>query len=76
MPTNNTQLQCGNGQHFWAKGYWEIIHAAGPGLAHCTFGFKDVYGNRMIVVTAGEVVEEISATAHVCSWHFVREERT
>lgn len=72
--SSNFDMQYGNGLHFWGKGYHEIIHASGTGLGHCTFGFQDVYGNRLIVVTAGEVIEELEATAHVWCWHFAKED--
>lgn len=60
----------GNGLYFWGKGYHEIRHASGTGLGFCDFAFKDVYGNRLVVVTAGEVDEETDFTAHVWYWHF------
>jgi hypothetical protein len=63
-------MECGNGLHFWEKGYQEIISASPTGLAHCTFGFQDVYGTRLIVVTAGEVIADLNATAHVWNWYF------
>ena len=53
--------------------YHEIINASGTGLGHCTFGLQDVYGNRLIIVTAGEVIEELNATAHVWNWYFAKE---
>lgn len=67
---SNPNVKYGNGPHFWEKGYDEIMNASGTGLAHCTFGFQDVYGNRLVVVTAGEVIEELNATAHVWNWYF------
>ncbi len=67
---NNHDMQYGNGLHYWQKGYHEIIHASGTGLGHCTFAFHDVYGTKLIVVTAGEVIEELNATAYVWNWHF------
>lgn len=62
-------MQYGNGLHFWEKGYHEIINASGTGLGHCTFGFVDVYRNKLIVVTAGEVSEEEGWTACVWNWY-------
>ena len=59
-----------NGLHFWQKEYHEIRHASGTGLAHCSFGFQDVYGTKLMVVTAGEVDEELGATAYVWNWRF------
>jgi hypothetical protein len=70
---SDPNVQAGNGLYFWQKGYWELINAWPTGLAQCTFGFHDVYGNLLTVTTVGEVIEEISATAHVCNWSFKRE---
>jgi hypothetical protein len=66
-------MQYGNGLHFWDKGFHEIINASGTGLGHCTFGFVDVYRNKLIVVTAGEVCEEDDWTAYVWNWYLQRE---
>lgn len=66
-------MQHGNGLHFWQKGFHEIIHSSGTGLSHCTFGWKDVYGNRLIIVTAGEVDGEQRQDALVLNWSFQRE---
>ena len=63
-------LQAGNGLHFWQKGYYEIINACPTGLAYCKFGYQDVYGNRLTIVTSGEVLPEFGATAHVYSCRF------
>jgi len=70
---SDPNVQAGNGLHFWQKGYWELINAWPTGLAQCTFGFHDVYGNLLTVTTVGEVIEEIGATAHVCNWYFTTE---
>jgi hypothetical protein len=67
-------IQYGNGLHFWSKGYHEIRHASGTGLAMCSFGFRGVYGHRLVVVTAGEVIEEMNATAFVWLWYFEQDE--
>lgn len=67
---SDPNLQAGNGLHFWQKGYWELINAWPTGLAQCTFAFHDVYGTHLTVVTVGEVMDEIEATAHVCNWYF------
>jgi hypothetical protein len=69
--TLSPDLQCGNGLHYWGKGYWEIVYASGTGLGHCEFAFKDVYENELRVVTAGEVVENVS-TASVWRWYLKR----
>lgn len=58
----------GSGRYFWEKGYHEIIDASGTGLAHMWFRFRDVYGNELIVMTAGEGYEGGGAT--VWRWYF------
>lgn len=58
----------GSGKYFWEKGYHEIIDASGTGLAHMWFRFRDVYGNELIVMTAGEGYESGGAT--VWRWYF------
>lgn len=63
-------LQAGNGLYFWQKGFYEIINACPTGLAYCKFGYQDVYGNRLTIITSGEVIPELGATAHVCGWRF------
>ena len=67
---DNFDMQYGNGLYFWSKGYHEIRHASGTGLAFCSFGFEDVYAHKLVVVTAGEVVEEENFTAGVWRWYF------
>ena len=67
---NNFDIQYGNGLFYWEKGYHEIRHASGTGLALCSFVFEDVYGHNLVVVTAGEVIEEVGATAYVWRWYF------
>lgn len=66
-------LQYGNGLYFWEKGYHEIENSWGTGLGQCTFLFHDVYGTKLRVVTVGEVIPEMNATAHVRSWHFLKD---
>jgi|CXWL01.1.fsa_nt_gi hypothetical protein len=67
----NTSI--GNGKIFWGKGYWEIELCAGTGLAPCTFLFKDAYGNKLRVATAGEEFPRQKAFARVTSFKFVCE---
>lgn len=62
-------LESGNGLYFWEQGFHEIESASGTGLAHCTFLFRDLYGTRLVVVTAGEVIPELDTTAIVWSWY-------
>lgn len=69
----NFDMQYGNGLHYWSKGYHEIRHASGTGIAMCSFGFEDVYVHKLVIVTAGEVIEGLDATAYVWRWYFERE---
>ena len=69
---NNFDMQYGNGLYYWNKGYWEIRSASGTGLSFCLFDFVDVYGNKLVVVTAGEVIEDLNAIPHVWRWYFDR----
>ncbi|ANV89299.1 hypothetical protein AWQ24_00815 [Picosynechococcus sp. PCC 8807] len=41
-------------QEWWNKGYWEITSCS-QGLVYCSFYFRDVYGNRLLVTTQGQV---------------------
>jgi hypothetical protein len=68
------EMTYGNGLYFWSKGFHEIQNACGTGLAQCTFGFKDVYGNLLIVVTAGEADDDLRSTPCVWRWRIEREE--
>lgn len=63
-------VQYGNGPYFWQKGYHEIRHALGTGIGLCTFAFEDAYRHQLVVVTAGEVIEEMNVTAYVWRWYF------
>ena len=63
-------MQYGNGLYFWEKGYHEIRHASGTGLAFCDFAFRDIYGNVLVVVTAGEPIDALNDFPVVWSWHF------
>lgn len=67
-------MKLGNGLYFWKKGFWEIQNVCPTGLAYCTFLFRDVYGNQLKVVTAGEALEDLDATPRVWSWSFENEE--
>jgi hypothetical protein len=70
---DNLSIRNGNGSYFWEKGYHEICHASGTGLGFCTFLLRDLYRNRLMVITAGEVIEDEAATAHVWSWYLLGE---
>lgn len=58
----------GNGAYFWQKGYHEIQSACPTGYSQCVFAYEDAYGNKLIVVTAGEAIEEIGLTPVVWNW--------
>jgi hypothetical protein len=71
---DNPDIKYGNGLHYWNKGYHEIRHASGTGLAFCSFGFEDVYGHKLVLITAGEVIEDVSDTVLVWRWYFEKED--
>lgn len=64
-------LQAGNGAEFWSVSYWEIINAWPTGLAQCMFGFHDVYGNYLTVLTQGEHFGQ-GWRARVSNWFFTK----
>lgn len=70
---DSPDIRWGKGPYFWEKGYHEIRHASGTGYDFCTFLFRDMYRSRLLVVTAGEVIEDIAATAHAWSWYLLGE---
>ena len=61
----------GNGRIFWKRGYVEVESCSGTGVAACAFLFKDAYGNRLRVTTAGEELPEQKAHATVTGFKFV-----
>ncbi len=61
----------GNGQIFWKRGYREIEFCSGTGIAACGFLFRDVYGNRLRVTTAGEELPKQKTHARVTGYQFV-----
>ncbi len=63
----------GNGRLFWRRGYVEVEACSGTGVAACAFLFKDAYGNRLRVTTAGEEFPRQKAYARVTGFHFVCE---
>lgn len=64
------EMQYGNGAHYWLKGFWEIGESSPTGFAFCRFHFRDVYGNHLVVVTAGEAGENEGGDAVVWNWFF------
>jgi hypothetical protein len=67
----NPNTAYGNGNIFWKRGYREIEFCSGTGVAACGFLFKDVYGNRLRVTTAGEEIPRQKAHAKVTGYQFV-----
>ena len=63
----------GNGRLFWRRGYVEVEACSGTGVAACAFLFKDAYGNRLRITTAGEELPRRKAYARVTGFHFVCE---
>jgi hypothetical protein len=63
----------GNGKLFWKRGYAEVEACSGTGVAACAFLFKDVYGNRLRVTTAGDESPKERAYARVTGFRFVCE---
>ena len=63
----------GNGRLFWRKGYVEVEDCSGTGVAACAFLFKDAYGNRLRVTTAGEELPRQRAYARVTGFQFMCE---
>ena len=66
-------ISYGNGQLFWRRGYLEVESCSGTGVAACAFLFKDAYGNRLRVTTAGEELPKEKAYARVTGLRFVCE---
>jgi len=61
----------GQARDFWEKGYIEVEDCTGTGLSPCIFLFKDTYGNRLRVTTAGEEDPEGKFHAMVTGFEFV-----
>jgi hypothetical protein len=61
----------GNGPLLWEKGYYELEFCSGTGSAMCAFLFRDVYGNRLEVITEGEELPKDTAHAIVSRFSFV-----
>jgi hypothetical protein len=67
----DVDIKYGNGLLFWRRGYVEVEACSGTGVAACAFLFKDVYGNRLRVTTAGEEFPKEKAYARVTGFRFV-----
>ena len=61
----------GNGLLFWRRGYVELESCSGTGVGACAFLFKDAYGNRLRVTTAGEELPKEKVYAIVTGFQFV-----
>lgn len=70
---DDPDIAYGNGQLFWRRGYVEVEACSGTGVAACAFLFKDAYGNRLRVTTAGEELPRARAYARVNGYGFVCE---
>lgn len=66
-------ISSGNGSLFWHRGHVEVEACSGTGVAACAFLFKDTYGNRLRVTTAGEELSKEKAYARVTGFRFVCE---
>lgn len=64
---NDPDISSGNGAVFWEKGYIEVEGCAGSGVAPCAFLFRDAYGNKLRVITAGEEYPKEKIFAKVTS---------
>ena len=70
---DDPDIKYGNGLLFWRRGYVEVEACAGTGVAACTFLFKDAYGNRLRITTAGEELPKEKSYARVTGFRFVCE---
>src|SRR5688572_13890403 len=69
--SSDPDISHGNGRLFWRKGYVEVEACSGTGVAACSFLFKDAYGNRLRLTTAGEEVPRRKHYARVTGFRFV-----
>jgi len=70
---SDPDISHGNGHLFWKRGYVEVEGCSGTGIGACGFLFKDAYGNRLRVTTAGEELPRQKAYARVTGFRFVCE---
>lgn len=73
VAADDPDISYGNGQLFWRRGYVEVESCSGTGVAACAFLFKDAYGNRLRVTTAGEELPRQKAYSTVTGFRFVCE---
>lgn len=69
--SSDPDIASGNGLIFWKKGYVEVEACSGTGISACSFLFKDAYGNRLRVTTAGEELPKDKIYASVTGFSFV-----
>jgi hypothetical protein len=67
---DDPDIAYGNGQVFWSQGYIEVESCSGTGVAACAFLFKDAYGNRLRVTTAGMEEPKQKLFASVLGYQF------
>ena len=67
----DVDVSSGNGPIFWRSGYVELESCSGIGVAACAFLFKDAFGNRLRVTTAGEELPGERIHAAVNRFRFV-----
>lgn len=71
---SDIEMRYGNGAVFWERGYRELASACPTGYAFCRFELKDVYGNKLAVITMGEEDPLACYHAVVVRWFFENEE--
>lgn len=68
---SDRSIYSGNGAIFLSNGYGgELESCAGAGNAACSMLFRDVYGNRLRVITVGEEIPAQNAYARVEGFGF------
>ena len=69
--SHDPSIADGNGPIFWERGYVEVEACSGTGVAACSFLFKDAYGNRLRIRTAGEELPEQKSYARATGSRFL-----
>jgi hypothetical protein len=64
-----------SGNEMWAvgAGFFELETCSGTGMGHCYFVFGDAYGNRLRVITSGEMAPDVAAYPSVSTYRLVCE---
>lgn len=68
---DSADIRYGSGPYFWDKGYYEVQHSSGTGHGFCTLVHRDIYGTRLVVVTAGEPLDGPDRSPGVWSWYLL-----